>query len=111
MASPPMRKRPLSRPSSRTVLSVLVVIGEPELSAVAVRVDVDHDGLALPEIAVDEPERQRILNQPLNGAAHRTGAVLRVITLGDDDVLSGGSDFELQFTVPKQFAHVRQLNV
>ena len=63
------------------------------------------------EVAVDQLERQRILDQPLDGAPHRPGAVLRIVALGDDDVLGGRGDFELELAVFQQFAHVRQLDI
>src|SRR5689334_2175490 len=44
----------------------------------AVGGDVGDDGFAFAEVAVDEAERQRILDQALDGAAHRARAELRV---------------------------------
>ena len=48
---------------------------------------IHQDGVAFREIAGDQFQRQRILDQPLDGALHRTGAVLRVVALRDDPVL------------------------
>src|SRR3954463_9188986 len=119
-----MRKTALSRPRSSTVLTVLVVmvldrVGQvldlPHVhelkGAATLRGDVDHDGFAFVEVAVDQLERQRILDQPLDRAPHRPGAVLRVVTFGDDDVLGGGRNFELELAILQEFAYVRQLDV
>src|ERR1017187_4338783 len=72
---------------------------------------VHQDGVAFGEAAGDQLEGQRILDQPLDGALHGTGAVLRVVPFGDDAVLGGGGDFEFQLAVLEQFAHVDELDI
>ena len=64
-----------------------------ELEGAAPRRDVDHDGFPFAEVAVDEFERQRILNQTLDGAPHRPGAVLRVVPLLNQELFGAAAQF------------------
>src|SRR5207249_2791360 len=49
---------------------------------------VDHDGVALTELAVQNGHRERILNPTLDHALERPGAVGRVVALVRDELQS-----------------------
>ena len=61
-------------------------------------------GIAFLEIAVEQLERQRILNQPLDGAPHGPGAVLRIVAFVDDAVLGRRRDFQRRSSAPSAAA-------
>ncbi len=52
--------------------------------------------VAFDKLAVDQLERQRILDQPLDGAPHGPRAVLRIVAFVDDLVLGRRRDFQLE---------------
>src|SRR5215471_1085106 len=72
---------------------------------------IDPDGVAFQVVARNQLERQRILDQALDGTPHRTRTILRVIALVDDDVLGGRRDFEIELAVLEQPGHGRDLDV
>src|SRR5664279_1803148 len=72
---------------------------------------VHQDGVAFGKTAGDQLQSQRILDQALDGALHGTGAVLKVVPLGDDPVLGGSGDFQFQVAVLEQFTHVVELYI
>src|SRR5262245_29767111 len=120
-ACPPTISSPLNSPNKRTVFTAFeVVIGIvppayvrgpflylhrdelAELQRSSAGGGVHNHGIALYKLAGNQLQCQRILNQPLDRPAHRTGSELGIVTLGDQHVLGRGGDLQPQLAVLHQ---------
>src|SRR5262245_54409043 len=70
---------------------------------------VDHYGVAIAERTFEELDRQRVLNQVLNGAFERAGSERRIVAFGRDQVSGRGTDLEADTTFGQQVAQAGQL--
>src|ERR1700729_10188 len=102
-ASPIKRSNSVNAVSKNAVLSVFIARSPGARSGGArlclllfefhftgLRIGVDQDGIACLDLAVENFERQRILNQPLNGALHGARAVRRVVAFAEEQRLRRG---------------------
>src|SRR5277367_1350528 len=76
--------------SGRARLCLLVL----ELHFAGLRIGVDDDRVARLHLAVEDFQRQRILNQPLNCALHRTSAVRRLVSFTEEQRFRRGGQSE-----------------
>src|ERR1039457_1582871 len=63
-----------------------------ELHFAGFRIGVYHDGVAGLHLAAEDLQRQRILNQPLDGSLHRPRTVRRVVPLAEKQRLCRGRE-------------------
>src|SRR5258708_34324917 len=71
-------------------------------------VGVDDDVVAVDHFAVQNLERQRILNQLLDGALQGTGAKVRVVSLSEEQFFGGIRELERNLAVGQQTADIFQ---
>src|ERR1700735_369805 len=113
----------LSKPSRKTVLMVLdadIVLSchrnellEAKLarSGIGVHSGIHFNGVAILEFAVEQLERQRVLNEPLYRPPHGPRAVVRIVALLDEQVAGGVGQLQAQAAVAQQLADTPQLYI
>src|SRR5712691_6569260 len=72
---------------------------------------VDSDGVALAEVAFEQPQGQRVLDHPLDRTLERPGAVRRVPAGFGQDVLRLVGELELDAAVGESDAETLQLQL
>ena len=79
-----------------------------ELQVAGFLVGVDDDVIAVENFAVENLQRKRILDKLLNRTFQRTRAEVRVVTLGEEQVLRRVGEFQRNLAVGEQAANVFQ---
>src|SRR5712691_3393653 len=69
-------------------------------------VGIHHDVIAVQNLSVQNLQRQRILDQLLNGALERSSAEVGVVSLSEEQLFGGVGELDRDLTVGKQAAHV-----
>src|SRR5207237_9076161 len=72
---------------------------------------VDQDSIALTEAALEDQQRQAVLDQALDGPLQRPGAVDRVPTPFRDQLPGGWGDLELDLSLRQPLLQAGQLDV
>src|SRR5450759_5672387 len=81
---------------------------EGELS---LRIAIDHDVISLVELALEDGERERVLQQALNCPLQRTRSECRIVTFGRQDFARRGRQLERELSVSEQLLELSQLQI
>ena len=92
-------------------VSSFVEGGELELSVLVLALDLDVDPVLALERAAEELLGQGVLDQVLDGATERPGAVIGVVALGDQEVLGLVVHDQLQAAIAHAAADLGELDV
>src|SRR5262249_25648256 len=66
-------------------------------------------GIALDKVAIQEPQRQGILDQPLHRPSHRTRTVLRIVALLNQETHRRWRELQPDSTVEQHLLHTTHL--
>src|SRR5688572_4135853 len=76
-----------------------------------VLIDAHLDGIILVQIALENFLGQRVLEESLDGAAHRPGAVIWIVPLLNEEILGPLVELELKILVFEPFRHFAYLQI
>src|SRR5436190_6787283 len=79
---------------------------EDHLAGFLVRID--HDVIAVEHLSVEDLQRERILNQLLDGALQRTRSEIRIVALREQQVFGSVGELERDLAIRQQAANVFQ---
>src|SRR5450759_1731806 len=81
---------------------------EGELS---LRIAIHHDVISLAELALEDSEREWVLQQALNCPLQRTRPERRIVALGRQDLARRGRQLKRELSVREQLLELRQLQI
>src|SRR5579862_8381259 len=124
MAAPAKRRSSVSAVSKNAVLNVFMAFylcagsGSARLHFLTterhlaiLRVHVRDDRVAGLDFAFEHLQRERILNEPLDGALHRTRSVGRIVAFAEEQLLGGGGQFDLYLAFGEPLHQALQLQI
>jgi len=77
----------------------------------SILVHIDANPIALPELALEHPDGQRVEHAPLDGPLQGACAVHRIVPLRDDEVLGGVGQLDMNLAFLEPLEQVPHLDV